>query len=237
MPCGLARALAFVLLVAPLDGLAPGVSVLPARRAPPRARPRANIAEGALLTSFEKKLKDFAPASELPELRATMLELEEHLEMAVDEQDFATAAMLRDDLLELRARDPAHVAQTLRTELEKKVRQERYMEAAACRDKLLVLRRFQPQYQLAGLWKGPLRPAASPPYPRATARTPVPPVRRPPVQRPYRRQPPLSLGAQAATRTMARRSSGWPTTATPSSPPRSPATSTYPLVRSHSAPT
>ena len=104
--------------------------------------------------------------------------------MAVDEQDFAAAAMLRDDLLELRARAPAHVAQTLRTELAKKVRQERYMEAAACRDKLLVLRRFQPQYQLAGLWKGSPRPRDQPAAPRATTRTPVPPERRPPVPRP-----------------------------------------------------
>ena len=62
--------------------------------------------------------------------------------------------MLRDDLLELRSRDPAELAASLRSELSDRVRQERYADAARIRDQLMVLRRFQPQYQLAGLWKG-----------------------------------------------------------------------------------
>eukprot|EP00965_Chrysotila_dentata_P179360 5923169-Pleurochrysis_carterae.AAC.1 len=105
------------------------------------------------LEPFEAKLKSFAPAAELPELRSQALRIEQQLEDAIEAEDFVQAAMLRDDLAELRSRDPAVLASALRRELDERVKQERYSEAARCRDQLLVLRRFQPQYQLAGLWK------------------------------------------------------------------------------------
>jgi len=103
---------------------------------------------------FEAKLKHFARTDELPDIRCQAAQVAAKLEDAVHDQDFVTAAMLRDDLQELRSRDPAELAASLRGELADRVRQERYADAARLRDQLLVLRRFQPQYQLAGLWKG-----------------------------------------------------------------------------------
>ena len=67
------------------------------------------------------------------------------------------AAMLRDDLQELKSKDPAAMAMAVRAEMNEHVACERYDEAALCRDQLMVLRRFLPQYQLAGLWKGARR--------------------------------------------------------------------------------
>uniref|UniRef100_A0A7S0NYJ9 UVR domain-containing protein n=1 Tax=Calcidiscus leptoporus TaxID=127549 RepID=A0A7S0NYJ9_9EUKA len=115
---------------------------------------RAALVASVQTSPFEAKLKQFAPASDLPELRSQAAKLEQQLEDAVDSEDFVSAALLRDDLSELRSKDPAALADELREAMAARVREERYIEAAKCRDKLLVLRRFQPQYQLAGLWKG-----------------------------------------------------------------------------------
>jgi len=117
-------------------------------------RARAVLVASVQTSPFEAKLKEFAPASDLPELRSRVAKLEQQLDNAVDGQDFVTAALLRDDLHELRSKDPAALADKLREDMAQRVREERYVEAADCRDQLLVLRRFQPQYQLAGLWKG-----------------------------------------------------------------------------------
>ena len=87
-------------------------------------------------------------------MRGQRAKLQAQLLDAIADEDYATAAMLRDDLAELRQKDPAVMAMGLREEMAKHVRNERYGEAARCRDELLVLRRFLPQYQLAGLWKG-----------------------------------------------------------------------------------
>lgn len=105
-------------------------------------------------TPFENSLKQLAHADELPDLRSQTTRIVDDLANAVDKQDYAAAACLRDDLAELRARDPAAVADDLRAQLERLVKREAYDDAARLRDQLLVLRRFQPQYQLAGLWKG-----------------------------------------------------------------------------------
>eukprot|EP00315_Gephyrocapsa_oceanica_P002923 CAMPEP_0185310850 /NCGR_PEP_ID=MMETSP1363-20130426/25627_1 /TAXON_ID=38817 /ORGANISM="Gephyrocapsa oceanica, Strain RCC1303" /LENGTH=276 /DNA_ID=CAMNT_0027908441 /DNA_START=34 /DNA_END=864 /DNA_ORIENTATION=+ len=111
-------------------------------------------AGAAAAPTFESKLKQFAAAAELPALRTEAARLESEMQSAVEEQDFAAAATLRDQLSDLRQKDPAFLASNLRERLEVLVRRESYGEAATTRDQLLVLRRFQPQYQLAGLWKG-----------------------------------------------------------------------------------
>jgi len=111
-------------------------------------------AGAAAAPTFESKLKHFAAAAELPALRTEAARLESEMQSAVEEQDFAAAATLRDQLSDLRQKDPAFLASNLRERLEVLVRRESYGEAATTRDQLLVLRRFQPQYQLAGLWKG-----------------------------------------------------------------------------------
>jgi hypothetical protein len=103
---------------------------------------------------FETQLKHFAPVSDLPSIRNQMAKLESDLSDAVHDQDYTVAAMLRDDLAELQSKDPSFLASDLRGRLEALVGQESYTEAATMRDQLMVLRRFQPQYQLAGLWKG-----------------------------------------------------------------------------------
>ena len=125
-----------------------------ALRAPPAVRatgPCMNAIEGG---AFEGRIAEFAPRTELPRVRSQLSKLIVQLDDAVARQDFASAAMLRDDVAELRTKDPAVMARSLRAELERHVAREAYGEAARCRDELLVLRRFLPQYQLAGLWKG-----------------------------------------------------------------------------------
>ena len=130
--------------------------------------PGARADGAAAAPTFESKLRHFAPAADLPALRTEAARLENDLQSAVEEQDFAAAAMLRDDISQLRQKDPAFLASNLRERLEALVRRESYGEAATTRDQLLVLRRFQPQYQLAGLWKGaaPRRARERTPRPR-----------------------------------------------------------------------
>lgn len=90
----------------------------------------------------------------LPQVRSQRVAIREQLANAIAEEDYVLAAQLRDDLAELRQKDPAVMASEMREDLERYVAREQYTEAAVCRDRLLVLRRFLPQYQLAGLWKG-----------------------------------------------------------------------------------
>jgi hypothetical protein len=103
---------------------------------------------------FAEAIQAFAPRDTLPEVRAQRVKAQADLAAAVADEDFVTAAMLRDDLAELQQKDPAFMAESLRAEMAKHVRRERFAEAARCRDDLMVLRRFLPQFQLAGLWKG-----------------------------------------------------------------------------------
>ena len=108
---------------------------------------------------FEGQIAAFAPRQELAGVRGQLAKLQEQLDNAVESEEYVVAAMLRDDLRELRSKDPAAMAASLREELRRHVEREQYGEAARCRDQLMVLRRFLPQYQLAGLWKGTLPPA------------------------------------------------------------------------------
>lgn len=103
---------------------------------------------------FEGQIAAFAPRQELAGLRGQLGKLQEQLDSAVDNEEYVVAAMLRDDLAELKSKDPAAMSAVLRKEMTRHVEHERYTDAATCRDQLMVLRRFLPQYQLAGLWKG-----------------------------------------------------------------------------------
>lgn len=146
--------LLLALAPAPLSGVVVGpqlhafsVSRPVARLAPPR-----QSAEG--LETFEEQLREFASTAELQTVRGELSRLELKLQTAIDEQDFASAAMARDDIAELRRKDPAVMGTVLRQQLMDAVMEEDYARASDLRDQLLVLRRFLPQYQLAGLWKG-----------------------------------------------------------------------------------
>jgi len=105
-------------------------------------------------SSFEGAIASFAPRQDLPSVRGQLAKLQEQLNNAVEDEEYVLAAMLRDDLQELKSKDPAAMAVAVRAEMNEHVACERYDEAALCRDQLMVLRRFLPQYQLAGLWKG-----------------------------------------------------------------------------------
>jgi len=113
---------------------------------------RANAADED--TRFEGQIAQFAPKRMLPMVRVQRRDIQEQLDNAVANEDYVLAAQLRDDLAELRQKDPAVMAMAMREQLERDVEREDYKAAALCRDRLLVLRRFLPQYQLAGLWKG-----------------------------------------------------------------------------------
>jgi len=103
---------------------------------------------------FEGQIAAFAPREDLPGVRGQLSKLQNQLDNAVASEEYVIAAMLRDDLKELKSKDPAVMAASLREQLTRHVSKERYTEAAQCRDQLMILRRFLPQYQLAGLWKG-----------------------------------------------------------------------------------
>jgi len=105
-------------------------------------------------TPFEGQIARLAPRSALQQVREQLAKTQKQLGIAIEQEDYVSAALLRDDLNELRAKDPAVMAASLRDDLQQFVQCERYDEAARVRDELLVLRRFLPQYQLAGLWKG-----------------------------------------------------------------------------------
>merc|ERR1719453_1484878 len=98
-----------------------------------------NAADGG---GFEGRIAEFAPRQELPQVRGQLAKLREQLDSAVANEEYVVAAMLRDDLAELQAKDPAVMAATLREEMQAHVRREAYGEAARCRDELMVLRRF-----------------------------------------------------------------------------------------------
>jgi len=104
--------------------------------------------------AFEQRCKLFVPAGELPEIRQQAIKLQQQMEAAVEREDYAAAAMYRDDLRDVQAKDPAEAARQIREQMERAVKRECYADACMYRDFLRVLRRFMPQYQLAGLWKG-----------------------------------------------------------------------------------
>lgn len=117
---------------------------------PPEPRPKTVFEDPA----FAAQLEQLTKGAELAKVRERTHELEVELEYAKRHEDYAEAAALRDELAPLYAADPAKVADKLRRELADLVSAERFAEAARVRDQMIVLRRFQPQYQLAGLWKG-----------------------------------------------------------------------------------
>jgi len=145
-------------LLSQADGLVVLQRVVPQRSqragaGPAMLAPDAKVSEDAA-QSFEQRVKKFAPSEDLGEVRQQIAMARQSLENAVDGEDYVAAAMHRDDLRELIAKDPAEAAADVRKQLQEAVRRERYGEAAQWKDNLRVLRRFLPQYQLAGLWKG-----------------------------------------------------------------------------------
>ena len=163
----LSRALLAVALLSGASGLllqpawlAPSAGAARCVAAGPRmlsaaARGGEGVSRGdGALAEFDQQIGRFASADQLGELRQQIALARQALDNAVDREDFAAAAMHRDELRELVAQDPAEAAAEVRKQLERAVKRERYDDATALQDQIRVLRRFLPQYQLAGLWKG-----------------------------------------------------------------------------------
>ena len=83
--------------------------------------------------SFEGSIAQFAPKRMLPQVRGQRIKIQEQLAGAVAGEDYVLAAQLRDDLAELRQKDPAVMAAQLRDDLARHIKRERYGEAALCR--------------------------------------------------------------------------------------------------------
>jgi len=89
---------------------------------------------------------------EVQELRKRVIELEIRLQNSIDEQDFPAAIRLRDEIREVRSKNPETLMSSLSTQMQAAVEGERYNEAAKYRDQLRTLKRFLPEYQLCGSW-------------------------------------------------------------------------------------
>jgi len=102
---------------------------------------------------FDVAFARLASSAELQDLRESVLELDRLLANAIDDQDFAAAARLRDEVGDLRSKDPEGLVASTRAQLRAAVEEERYEEATKYRDRLRTLRVFMPEYALAGAWK------------------------------------------------------------------------------------
>jgi hypothetical protein len=80
--------------------------------------------------------------------------LTQEMDRAADDEDYAKAAAIRDEVLALQSRDPGEVAIVLNKELQANVKAERYLDASQCYDDLRIVRRLLPKFNLQGLWKG-----------------------------------------------------------------------------------
>jgi len=102
---------------------------------------------------FEVALSRLARSwEEIQELRKRVLRLESGLQYATDKQNFAKAALLRDELQELRSKNPDALISSLSTQMQAAVKGERFEEAARYRDQLRILKQFLLEYQLTGFW-------------------------------------------------------------------------------------
>ena len=85
-----------------------------------------NLLNAAADDSFEGSIAQFAPKRMLPQVRGQRIKIQEQLAGAVAGEDYVLAAQLRDDLAELRQKDPAVMAAQLRDDLARHIKRERY---------------------------------------------------------------------------------------------------------------
>lgn len=106
---------------------------------------------------FEAALSRLASYKELPELRFWARTTEKRMLHAIDTEDYAEAARLRDGLRELRSKDPTMLSSSLRAGMEAAAKDNRFEDAAMYRDQLRALKHFQPEYNLGGTWMAKAR--------------------------------------------------------------------------------
>merc|ERR1719517_132730 len=104
--------------------------------------------------NFEVALARLAISDKLIEVRKNLSELESRMYDAVDREDYAAAARLRDQARELRAKDPEALISSIRAKLDAAVKAEEYTPAAGYASQLRELKlRFLTEYRLAGRWQ------------------------------------------------------------------------------------
>lgn len=103
---------------------------------------------------FEFALSRLAPSEQLGEFRKILRELDSLISKAIREQEFDVAARFRSEITVLRRCDPAVLSSSLRTRMQAALEVHDHEEATKYRDRLRTLKRWQPEYQLAGTWKG-----------------------------------------------------------------------------------
>jgi len=103
---------------------------------------------------FKTILSNLAPAKELTVVRRDVKALENKMTEAIESEDYALAGKCRDDIKELRARDPASLTKELRETMWKASESDDFATAADARDKIKALKEHLPEYQLAGRWIG-----------------------------------------------------------------------------------
>lgn len=103
---------------------------------------------------YDAQLASLISGAELAQMRDLVELSRRELEMAIARQDFGMAAEIRDRVRDMEATDPDVLAADLSRQLNSHVGREDYAAAGRVKYQLVRLRRFQPQYQLAGLWEG-----------------------------------------------------------------------------------
>lgn len=106
---------------------------------------------------FQTALSQLAPIEELPKLRDTYRELEQQMNIAVETEDFDSAIRYRNEMQELRAKDPAFLAKETRQAMWRAAKTDDFAGAAKQREHFRALREYLPEYKLGGRWLGRVR--------------------------------------------------------------------------------
>lgn len=102
-------------------------------------------------------LSRFSPIDELPTVRDAYRDLERQMNVAVKLDDFSSAIRYRNEMQDLRCKDPATYAKEARQAMWEAAKANNFAVAAKYKDQLKTLREYLPEYKLAGKWLGRVR--------------------------------------------------------------------------------
>jgi hypothetical protein len=106
---------------------------------------------------FQTALSQLAPIEELPKLRDSYRELEQQMNIAVKLDDFDSAVRYRNEMQELRAKDPVFLAKETRQAMWRAAKTDDFAGAAKQREHFRALKKYLPEYKLGGRWLGRVR--------------------------------------------------------------------------------
>lgn len=106
---------------------------------------------------FQTALSQLAPIEELPKLRDSYRELEQQMNIAVKLDDFDSAVRYRNEMQELRAKDPVFLAKETRQAMWRAAKTGDFAGAAKQREHFRALKKYLPEYKLGGRWLGRVR--------------------------------------------------------------------------------